>query len=189
MTTIVTRVTAQPDGTQPQSTPLSSAQIDQNFINLNVNKLEVTAPTPLNTPSTVVSRDSSGNFAAQSITVVSLTETSSYKVKENINPIANGLSSVLQLTGVTYDRKDKSATNEAGLIAEEVNKILPNIVSKNADGEPEGINYTKLTAYLIEAVKDLQDQINELKQQPAAPAVAAPAKVEEDKKGKKKWLF
>jgi len=40
MTTIVTRVTTQPDNTPPQNTPLSSAQIDQNFINLNVNKLE-----------------------------------------------------------------------------------------------------------------------------------------------------
>jgi hypothetical protein len=69
----------------------------------------------------------------------------------------------MQLVGVVYDRKDGSRYNEAGLIAEEVNKVLPNLVSKNADGNPESIYYTKLTAYLIEAVKSLKEEINELK--------------------------
>jgi integrase/recombinase XerC len=69
----------------------------------------------------------------------------------------------LSLNGVTYDRKDGSAKKEAGLIAEEVNQILPNLVTKDKEGNPEGINYTKLTAYLIEAVKELKNELDSLK--------------------------
>jgi hypothetical protein len=93
----------------------------------------------------------------------SITETSSITYKENVNPIMQALDAIVQLTGVTYDRKDGSRTNEAGLIAEEVNKVLPNIVTKNDEGNPEGIQYTKLTAYLIECIKELKSEIDMLK--------------------------
>ena len=69
----------------------------------------------------------------------------------------------MQLVGVTYDRKNGSSKNEAGLIAEDVDKILPNLVSHKEDGSAEGIHYTKLTAYLIEAIKSLKAEIDELK--------------------------
>ena len=97
------------------------------------------------------------------LTTVSLTESSSIALKENISPIENALESIMQLVGVTYDRRDGSKKDEAGLIAEEVNEILPNIVSKDENGQPAGIHYTKLTAYLIEAVKSLKAEINSLK--------------------------
>jgi hypothetical protein len=99
------------------------------------------------------------------LTVTAITESSSRALKMNINPIDNALDAILKLKGVTYDRKDGSTQNEAGLIAEQVNKILPNIVSKDAKGKPTGIHYTKLTAYLIEAVKSLQLEINDLTKQ------------------------
>ena len=108
-------------------------------------------------------RDSSGNFAAGTITATAFTETSSIALKENVNPISDGLSSILSLSGVTYDRKDGSYKKEAGLIAEDVYRVLPNLVSLNKDGNPEGINYTKLTAYLIEAVKELKTELDSLK--------------------------
>jgi hypothetical protein len=97
------------------------------------------------------------------ITTTQLVETSSITFKENVNPLTNALDMVLQLTGVSYDRKDKSSINEAGLIAEDVNKIIPNVVVKDEKGNPYGIQYTKVIAYLIEAIKDQQTQINELK--------------------------
>jgi hypothetical protein len=96
------------------------------------------------------------------ITCVSTIETSSIAFKENVNPITNALDSVLKLVGTTYDRKDTKET-ESGFIAEDVNKILPNLVSKDEAGNPYGIKYTKLIAYLVEAVKEQQIQINELK--------------------------
>jgi hypothetical protein len=91
------------------------------------------------------------------------TESSSIALKENINPITNALDTVMQLVGVTYDRKNGSATNEAGLIAEDVDKILPNLVKHREDGSAEGIQYTKLTAYLVEAIKTLKAEIDQLK--------------------------
>jgi len=92
-----------------------------------------------------------------------LTESSSATLKENITPISGALDLILQLTGVIYDRRDGSRKNEAGLIAEEVNKILPNLISTDEQGTPMGVQYTKLTAYLIEAVKSLKAEIDQLK--------------------------
>ena len=92
-------------------------------------------------------------------------ESSSIVLKENINPITNALDAVLQLVGVTYDRKDGSKKNESGLIAEAVAEVIPSLVSKDAQGNAEGIYYSKLTAYLVEAIKSLQEQINPLKEE------------------------
>jgi len=111
----------------------------------------------------VSSTKMSFNAATGTLTVTALTESSSIALKENINPINNALDAVLQLVGVTYDRRDGSTKGEAGLIAEEVNKVIPNVVSKDAEGNPEGIHYTKLTAYLIESIKSLKEEINQLK--------------------------
>jgi hypothetical protein len=97
------------------------------------------------------------------LTVTNITESSSIALKENVKPIDDALLNVLKLVGVIYDRKDGSSKNEAGLIAESVNEILPNIVTKDKNGNPDGIQYSKLTAYLVEAVKSLQDQIDNLK--------------------------
>ena len=96
------------------------------------------------------------------LTATTIVETSSIAFKENVMPIENALKSVLMLIGVTYDRKDNKE-HEAGLIAEDVYKIIPDLVSLDADGKPHGIKYTKLTAYLLEAIKSLKLEINELK--------------------------
>jgi hypothetical protein len=103
------------------------------------------------------------NPSTGTLSATALTETSSITLKENINPIENALPNILQLNGVVYDRKDGSHKNEAGLIAEDVYKVIPNIVSKDENGNPIGIHYTKLTAYLIEAIKTLKEEIEELK--------------------------
>jgi hypothetical protein len=97
------------------------------------------------------------------LTTVSITESSSIALKENVAPIENALDAIMRLVGVTYDRRDGSKQHEAGLIAEEVDKVLPNIVTKDQNGLPDAIHYTKLTAYLIEAVKSLKAEINSLK--------------------------
>jgi len=96
------------------------------------------------------------------MTAASIVETSSIAFKENINPIDNALELVMQLAGVTYDRKD-SKEHEAGLIAEQVYKIIPDLVSLDANGKPHGIKYTKLTAYLLESIKTLKQDIEKLK--------------------------
>jgi hypothetical protein len=96
------------------------------------------------------------------LTAVTIVETSSIALKENIEPITNGLESILQLKGVTYDRLDNQE-HESGLIAEWTENVLPDLVTRDDGNNVVGIKYTKLTAYLIEAVKTLKAEIDELK--------------------------
>ncbi len=68
MSSITTRVTADPGATL-KGAPLSNAEIDQNFINLNNEKVETADAVSTNTANKVVKRDASGNFAANEVTV------------------------------------------------------------------------------------------------------------------------
>jgi hypothetical protein len=114
-----------------------------------------------------VARISTPNLTFQpstgTFTCTNLVESSSIALKENITPIENALDVILKLDGVIYDRKDGSKKGEAGLIAEWVEEVLPNLVSKDQSGNTVGINYTKFSAYLIEAVKTLKAEIDQLK--------------------------
>ena len=92
-----------------------------------------------------------------------LTQGSTRNIKQNIAPINNALSTVIEMQGVTYDKKDGSATNEPGFIAEDLYTILPSLVSLNKNGDPYGVKYTNLTAYLVEAIKELKIEIDILK--------------------------
>ena len=105
-----------------------------------------------------------GVFIQGVMTATSIVETSSITLKENLNPITDVMGVISQLQGYTYDRKDGSRKNEPGLIAEDVDKVLPNIVSYDQHGQPMGINYTKLSVYLLEAIKSLKEEIFQLKQ-------------------------
>jgi hypothetical protein len=91
-----------------------------------------------------------------------LTENSSLRYKENIEPIKYGLEKVIQMRGVTYNKKD-NGVKELGVIAEEINEILPEVVLKNDEGEVDSVSYGRLTAVLIEAIKELKVEIEELK--------------------------
>jgi hypothetical protein len=97
------------------------------------------------------------------LTAATIVETSSITFKENVLPIENALDLISQLVGVTYDRKDH-VRHEAGLIAEEVYKIVPTLVSLDENVNPYGIQYTKITAYLIESIKTLKNEIAKLKE-------------------------
>ena len=97
------------------------------------------------------------------LTSTIFTESSSIALKENFDPIDNALEKILQLTGWIYDRKDGSQKREAGLVVEDVYPIIPNVVTLDDNGNPASINYSRFSAYLIEAVKSLKLEINELK--------------------------
>jgi hypothetical protein len=129
---------------------------------LSSTELRATANTASTTTATGALVVTGGVGIGGQMTAVSIVETSSIALKENINPIQNALDSILQLKGVTYDRLDNNE-HESGLIAEWTEKILPELVTRDADGNVVGIKYTKLTAYLIEAIKSLKQEIDELK--------------------------
>jgi hypothetical protein len=90
------------------------------------------------------------------------TENSSIRYKENVETINNGLDKVLQMRGVIYDKKD-SGVKEIGVIAEEIYEVLPELVLKNEEGEIDSVSYGRITAVLIEAIKDLKKEIEDLK--------------------------
>ena len=111
------------------------------------------------TGSTEVFRvDRSGNMTIAG----TLTEQSAARYKENISPLTAALDKVDQLKPVSYNKKG-STTKEIGLIAEDVFDVFPEFVLCDDNGEPVGIHYSRLTAILIESVKELKEEINELK--------------------------
>jgi hypothetical protein len=91
-----------------------------------------------------------------------ITESSSIRYKENVETLRYGLDKVVQLRGVTYNKKD-TGIKEIGLIAEEVESILPDVILRNQEGEPDSVSYGRITAVLIEAIKELKMEIEELK--------------------------
>ena len=89
-----------------------------------------------------------------------VTAYSDERLKDNIKTIENGLDKVEQLRGVTYTRDEKE---NIGVIAQEVEKILPEIVLTAEDEMgTKSVDYSRLTAVLIEAVKDLSARVKEL---------------------------
>jgi hypothetical protein len=121
------------------------------------------AGTSTGQPSIVAEMSSAtGNFYTKgSITVGGIfTENSSIRYKTNVETIKYGLDKILQMRGVTYTRKD-SGNIEAGVIAEEMYDVTPLVVLKNKDGEVDSVSYGRINAYLIEAVKELKQEINE----------------------------
>ena len=82
------------------------------------------------------------------------------KLKENVKTLDG--SKVLQMRGVSFDRKD-TGESSSGVIAQEIQKVAPELVSDN-DGTL-GVAYGNLTGYLIEAIKDLKQEVEQLKKQ------------------------
>ena len=93
-----------------------------------------------------------------------LIQSSSRSLKTNIQPIDNALHEVMKLCGVTFDWKS-TGKHDIGLIAEDVEKIIPEVVLHEENSEnAQGLDYSRLVAVLIEAVKQQQGQIEELQE-------------------------
>jgi hypothetical protein len=85
---------------------------------------------------------------------------SSRRWKTNIQTLHGALAKVEQLRGVSYDLKD-SGKHEVGVIAEEVGEVVPEIVTWDENGkDAQGVDYGRLTALLIEAMKEQQALIH-----------------------------
>lgn len=89
---------------------------------------------------------------------------SDIRLKENITPLSGAIEKVSSLKGIYFNFKGKSSDNrEIGVIAQDVEKVLPELVSTNEQGY-KSVDYTKLTPVLIEAVKELKAENELLKQ-------------------------
>ena len=87
--------------------------------------------------------------------------TSDETLKENIQNITNALDMVRSLRGVSFDWKENGKPS-FGLIAQELEKLLPQLVNISEDGI-KSVFYNGIIAFLIEAIKQLADEVQELK--------------------------
>ncbi|MCB9207291.1 MAG: tail fiber domain-containing protein [Ignavibacteriales bacterium] len=101
----------------------------------------------------------------------SLTSTSDERFKTNIETIKNSLDKIKNIRGVTYDwqrsefpERNFSGEKQIGVIAQEVEKEFPELVLTNDDGY-KSVDYAKLTAILIEAIKEQEKKIEKIKKQ------------------------
>ena len=89
------------------------------------------------------------------------------RLKENIKPISGALDKLLQISGVTFDWIEKEEIHshkghDVGVIAQEVEEVLPEVVVTRDNGY-KAVNYEKIVPLLIESIKDLKAEIDELK--------------------------
>lgn len=128
------------------------------------------AGTTINTANTLVARNSSGDFTAGTINCSNLTatfnvtaadinSTSDVNLKTNIQTVENALDTVSQLRGVSFDWKE-TGKSSYGVIAQELEEILPELVK---NGDVKSVNYNGIVGVLIEAIKELKNEIKELK--------------------------
>ena len=94
---------------------------------------------------------------------------SDYRLKENVAPITNGLTTIASLKPVTYDWKNDASKGE-GFIAHELQSVIPAAVSGekdaiNKDGSinPQGVDYSKIVVHLVAAIQELKAENDDLK--------------------------
>jgi hypothetical protein len=129
------------------------------------------AGTTANTANTLVARNASGDFSAGTINCANLTatfnvtaadinSTSDVNLKTNIQTVENALDTINSLRGVSFDWKE-TGKSSYGVIAQELEEVLPELVRTEGN---KSVNYNGIIGVLIEAVKELSSEIEELKQ-------------------------
>jgi hypothetical protein len=207
MASITTRETGTTGvgGVTRKDLPLSNQEIDNNFININNAKLEITDTTESNTPGTVVKRnDITSGFSSGPIETTSLgvgtaasgtageiratNQITAYysdeRLKQDILEIPNALEKVCSLRGVSYSSNSLAESygfkkeNTVGVIAQEVESVLPEAVKpapfdilqlqegveiSRSGQNYKTVQYEKLVPLLIQAIKELKEEVDRLK--------------------------
>ena len=134
---------------------------DADSSNLKVVKLPADQ-TAANALSVSGSIEASGNITAFA--------SSDERLKENITTIPDSLEKVKNLRGILFNWKDGytpkvhpyGTNRDIGVIAQEIQKVLPEVVKENVHNKFLGVKYEKLTPLLLEAIKELSDRIENL---------------------------
>jgi len=100
-----------------------------------------------------------------------LTPSSDIRWKKNIGPISSALDKITKIRGISFEWKKDEFPEKGfkegqrfGLVAQEIESVIPELVSTDEDGY-KYIDYDQVLPILIEAIKEQQKQINELKKQ------------------------
>lgn len=115
-----------------------------------------------NTNKIVLNTNGNATFAGSITASGNVTAYSDINLKEDIQTIPNALGKISLIRGVTYIRNDIELPRQAGVIAQEVEQVLPEVVTTDKDGI-KSVAYGPLAGLLIEAIKELQLEIQELK--------------------------
>ena len=102
------------------------------------------------------------NPSSNTLTAGNFNTTSDIRLKDNIRTFESAMDVVSQLRGVRFTWKE-TGVETVGLIAQEVEKVLPELIGTNADTGLKSVSYANMVAVLIEAVKELKAEIEELK--------------------------
>ena len=111
------------------------------------------------TASKVSSTKLTYNPSSGAMTAVDFNSTSDISLKENIHTVGNALEITEQLRGVSFDWKE-TGRSSYGVIAQELEAVLPELVG---DGTVKSVNYNGIIGVLIEAIKELKKEIEDLK--------------------------
>ena len=125
---------------------------------ITANKLLTGNGTSAMTVESGLTYDGSTFTVSGTVSATEVTATSDERLKSDIKTIDNALDKVMSMRGVTYTMQAEKGT---GVIAQEVEKILPEVV---VDNEYKSVAYGNMVGVLIEAIKDLKKEIDEHKQ-------------------------
>ena len=105
-----------------------------------------------------------GSISAASGTSVAFNTTSDERLKKNIVDASSQLNVIKDVKVREFDWKQNNH-HEVGMIAQELHKVIPNVVIEGSDEHKMnwGVDYGKLTPYLIKAVQELSETVDELK--------------------------
>ncbi|MDR4987285.1 MAG: tail fiber domain-containing protein [Bacteroidales bacterium] len=105
-------------------------------------------------------------FATGTVNAAGFNQDSDLSLKNNITPLANALSKVQKLRGVSYNWADDKKPQETniGLIAQELEEVYPEFVHTRENGL-KAVNYSQMVAVLIEAIKELSQKVELLEQE------------------------
>lgn len=144
---------------------VTSIQINRIEAKSNSN-LYVLSNTGMGTMEPTERLDVVGNIVASG----TITPNSDERLKTDIQPLSNALEKVSALKGVTYDWQDPAkhgndASRQVGLIAQDVEKVLPEAVRSRGPEQLKALNYNGLTGLLVEAIKEQQALVEEQRQE------------------------
>ena len=135
--------------------PLIYGEFDNNIVEVN-GRVGIGM-----TPDALYDLDVNGDIRAAAVY-----ETSDNRVKKNVKPIGTALDKVKMIGGYSYDFDKEKYPNrnfpkgkQYGLIAQEVESVIPELVKTDSNGE-KSISYTKMVPFLVEAIKEQQEMID-----------------------------
>ena len=155
------------------NTQLSDAQVRSKFsagANVSINSSGVISATDTNTNTTYTAGNGltlsgtqflmSGSYTGTFTASQDVVAFSDEKLKDNIQPLDG--SKVFDMRGVSFNRNDQDGKLSSGVIAQELEMIAPELIHETEDGT-KGVAYGNTVGYLIEAIKLLKAEIEELK--------------------------